>query len=151
MTGDEGGDDDVGYGKPPRHTRFAPGQSGNPGGRPQGPRSLAHDLREEMEEAVTLTEGESERTLSKQRSILRSLTARAAGGDARATAMVLDLVQRLFGAGAEPEPEGEPDFEEDEDPRVYLAARIEQISQRLRADRPDLFMDEDELEPEPEA
>lgn len=27
----------VGYGKPPVHTRFAKGQSGNPGGRPKEP------------------------------------------------------------------------------------------------------------------
>ena len=28
--------DDVGYGRPPKHTRFKPGQSGNPKGRPGG-------------------------------------------------------------------------------------------------------------------
>jgi len=27
---------DVGYGKPPAHSRFKPGQSGNPRGRPKG-------------------------------------------------------------------------------------------------------------------
>ncbi len=27
-------DDDIGFGKPPKHTQFKPGQSGNPAGRP---------------------------------------------------------------------------------------------------------------------
>jgi hypothetical protein len=31
-----GEDYDVGYGKPPQHTQFRRGQSGNPGGRPRG-------------------------------------------------------------------------------------------------------------------
>lgn len=31
---DQGSDYEVGYGKPPKHTRFQPEQSGNPGGRP---------------------------------------------------------------------------------------------------------------------
>ena len=31
-----GSDDDIGYGKPPRYTRFRKGQSGNPKGRPKG-------------------------------------------------------------------------------------------------------------------
>jgi hypothetical protein len=30
---DDGDDEPVGYGRPPKHTRFKPGQSGNPGGR----------------------------------------------------------------------------------------------------------------------
>ena len=29
-------DNKVGYGRPPRHSRFTKGQSGNPKGRPQG-------------------------------------------------------------------------------------------------------------------
>ena len=36
---------DVGYGKPPKHSRFKPGQSGNPKGRP---RSSKHKLNDEF-------------------------------------------------------------------------------------------------------
>ena len=36
MPSDKQRDYEVGYGKPPRHTRFANGRSGNPRGRPHG-------------------------------------------------------------------------------------------------------------------
>lgn len=93
-------DDAVGYGKPPKHTRFKPGQSGNPSGRRRKPQRLARDLLDEMQEIVTVEDGGGHRTLSRQRAILRSLSAKAIAGDPKATDMVLDLVQRLIGAGA---------------------------------------------------
>ncbi len=121
------GDYEIGYGKPPRHTRYRPGRSGNPAGRPKGPETLPADLRAELAEDVTLREGELERTFSKQRAILRSLTAKAIAGDAKATAMVLDLVQRLLGAGPEPEIDPGPG------PRGRLAARLAKVHERLAA------------------
>ena len=124
------GDYEVGYGKPPRHGRFCPGRSGNPAGRPKGPQTLPADLRAELQETVTLREGELERTFSKQRAILRSLTAKAIEGDAKATAMVLDLVQRLIGTGPEPE------IDLGSGPRGRLAARIAKVHGRLAADDP---------------
>src|SRR5258708_33036230 len=40
MPPDSKGDYEVGYGKPPRETRFANGQSGNPRGRPSGAKNF---------------------------------------------------------------------------------------------------------------
>jgi hypothetical protein len=34
----------VGYGRPPKHTRFKPGRSGNPKGRPRGSRNLSTEM-----------------------------------------------------------------------------------------------------------
>lgn len=93
------GDYEVGYGKPPKHTRFKPGQSGNPAGRRRKPQTLARDLLDEMEDVVTVEDGDGPRTVSRQRAILRRLTAKAIEGDPKATDMVLGLVQRLIGAG----------------------------------------------------
>ena len=40
--------DKVGYKHPPKHTRFKPGQSGNPRGRPKRARSLKAEFLEEL-------------------------------------------------------------------------------------------------------
>ncbi len=127
------GDYEVGYGKPPRHGRFRPGRSGNPAGRPKGPQTLPADLRAELQETVTLRDGEVERSLSKQRAILRSLTDKAIAGDAKATAMVLDLVQRLLGPSPKPKRGPEPETDPGSDPRERLAAKIDKVHERLAA------------------
>ncbi len=134
------GDYEVGYGKPPRHGRFRAGRSGNPAGRPKGPQTLPADLRAELQETVTLGDGEMERTLSKQRAILRSLTDKAIAGDAKAAAMVLELVQRLLGPS--PKPKREPETGPGSGPRERLAAKIAKVHERLAAA-------EDESEPTP--
>jgi hypothetical protein len=48
---------EVGYGKPPKSTRFQPGQSGNPRGRPKGTKNLKTDLIEELHETIEIREG----------------------------------------------------------------------------------------------
>ncbi len=58
-----GSDYEVGYGKPPRHTRFQPGRSGNPRGRPKDTKNLKTDLIEELAESgQTFAEVAAERS-----------------------------------------------------------------------------------------
>ena len=90
------GDYEVGYGKPPARTRFKKGQSGNPRGRPKGTKNLKTDLLEELQEHIPVREGNREYRLSKQRALLKSLTAKAIKGDARAANVVLNLVMRIL-------------------------------------------------------
>ncbi len=89
-------DDDVGFGKPPKHTQFKPGQSGNPKGRPKGTKNLKTDLEEELRELITVREGGNQKIVSKQRAMLKSLTAKAVHGDSRAAAIVIDMMYRLL-------------------------------------------------------
>lgn len=63
----------TGYKKPPKHTQFKPGQSGNPQGRPKGTKNLATDLDEELSEKILVTEGGKQRETTKQRAMLKSL------------------------------------------------------------------------------
>jgi len=76
---------EVGYRKPPKTTRFEAGKSGNPKGRPKGTTNLATDLSAELSEQITVREGGQTRRVTKQRALIKSLTAQALQGDVRAT------------------------------------------------------------------
>jgi hypothetical protein len=102
------GDYEVGFGKPPKHTRFKPGQSGNPRGRPKGTKNLKTDLLEELGEKILVQEGGQARKLSKQRAVVKTLVNRTLKGDARAANLVLSMMNRLLDTG-----EGTPDELED--------------------------------------
>jgi hypothetical protein len=101
----------VGYGKPPEATRFKPGQSGNPRGRPKGSRNLATDLAAELGEQITVREAGRPRRISKQRALIKSLMAKGLQGDVRATAALLALYARVI---AEPPEDETRPLEEDE-------------------------------------
>lgn len=87
---------DVGYGKPPKKSRFKPGQSGNPRGRPKGTRNLKTDLEEELKETITVSESGRSKRLSKQRALVKAMVAKALKGDARSTALLLGLIDKLI-------------------------------------------------------
>ena len=89
----------IGYRKPPRHSQFEKGKSGNPRGRPKGSKNLRTDLEEELQERIVVREGQIRKTVSKQRAMLKSLTAKAVQGDTRAAGLVVDMVYRLLHGG----------------------------------------------------
>ena len=94
-------DYEIGYGKPPKQTRFKPGECGNPLGRPKGTRNLKTDLAEELAERIPISEGGRRRAVSKQRGMVKQLIAKALRGDVRAANMVLSLVERLLDTRAD--------------------------------------------------
>src|SRR6266581_1429571 len=79
MPPDDERDYEVGYGKPPRHSRFVKGQSGNPRGRPPGAKNLVTLLNKALNELVIVTEDGGRRKITKpSRSCWRcSATSRA--------------------------------------------------------------------------
>ena len=89
-------DYEVGYGKPPKNTRFNKGQSGNPRGRPKAAKNLKAELAEELQELIHLKEAGTTLTVSKQRAMLKSLTARAVQGDTKAATLLANLILRLL-------------------------------------------------------
>ena len=95
MPRDKKGDYQVGYGKPPRHTRFAKGQSGNPRGRPRGAKSFNTLLSDKQNEPVTVAENGGRRKLSKRRAIITQLVNRSVKADLRAIKMLFDIVRDI--------------------------------------------------------
>lgn len=100
--------EEVGYGRPPQHSRFKPGQSGNPSGRAKGSRNLKTDLAEELAETIRIREGEAEQTVSKQRAMLKALVAKALKGDARAASLVFAMVAKHVEAEVADDPAEKP-------------------------------------------
>lgn len=86
-------DSEVGYKKPPKHSRFKPGQSGNPKGRPKGSRNFSTDLKQTLKERVHLNKGGRRKTVSTQLATLMRLREKALSGDARALDRYIDLAQ----------------------------------------------------------
>jgi Family of unknown function (DUF5681)/DNA methylase len=93
MPSDDEGDYEVGYGKPPLHSRFKKGQSGNPRGRPPGAKNLSTLLNETFNEPVVITENGGRKKVSKRQASLKQLVNEAAKGNWRALKLMVDIVQ----------------------------------------------------------
>ena len=87
----DGKDYKVGYKKPPQHSRFRPGQSGNPAGRDKGGRNLASDVKRTLKGLINVSEGGRSRKISTQAGMLLVLREKALKGDARALDRLLNL------------------------------------------------------------
>ena len=83
MRGRKGGDYEVGYGKPPRETRFKQGQSGNVRGRPRGSKNLATVMLKELSERLTISENGRRRKVTKRKAIIKQVINKAAAGNPR--------------------------------------------------------------------
>ena len=122
MPYDDEGDHEVGYGKPPRHSQFAKGQSGNPRGRPPGAKNLKTLLSKALNELVIVTENGGHRKISKREAIITQLVNRSAKADLRAVQILLAMLRDIEGHAAA----GPADAD------VFTEAD-EQIIQRIRA------------------
>jgi hypothetical protein len=92
--------DSVGYRRPPAHSRFKPGQSGNPRGRPTGVKSLSDIVRKIVGQKVTVTENGRTRRIPRLEAILLRAAGEASRGDARALRLLLQLTER-YGESAQ--------------------------------------------------
>ena len=92
----------VGYCRPPKHTQFAPGRSGNPKGRPKGSKNMRTLLREEMDRKVPVTEDGRQKLMTKRRIAVRQQVDKATRGDSKAfaTLMKLEAESLMEGSGA---------------------------------------------------
>ena len=84
-------DYEVGYGKPPEHTRFKKGQSGNSKGRPEGSKNFSTDVKAALQAPVRVNSDGRPRTVSTQEATLMRLREKALKGDARALDRMIEL------------------------------------------------------------
>lgn len=84
---------DVGFAKPPRHSRFRPGQSGNPKGRPKGKHDFMTDLKATLKAPVKVTHDGRSKKVSTQAALLLRLRERALAGDVRSLDRLTTLAQ----------------------------------------------------------
>lgn len=118
----------VGYGKPPLHTRFRKGQSGNPAGRPRRRTDLASLLTSALDRPA---ESEERNGGTQREAIIAALVEKSAAGDLRATKLVLDLMRQVAPAASPGEaPPGSPD----NDPREILLGKLARLAHAGRAD-----------------
>ena len=115
---------EVGYGKPPRHTRFKTGQSGNPRGRPKGSKNLATLLTEALNEPVIVAENGGRRKITMRQAIIQQLVKRSATADLRAIKIQLDILRDLERQTEPNAPETSAFSEADEKVLEQLKARF---------------------------
>jgi Family of unknown function (DUF5681) len=85
----------VGYGRPPKHSRFRVGESGNPTGRPKRSRNLESLVSDELNRSVAVREGGKVRKMPKRAALLAGLINKALHGDLRAIGILIPLLQRI--------------------------------------------------------
>ena len=77
----------VGKGRPPRHSQFRKGQSGNPSGIKNA--ALLDELVEALDEEIEAAVEGVPTTMTMRRAVVRTLLVRAVKGDMRAVTLVL--------------------------------------------------------------
>ena len=113
----------VGPGRPPLHTRFRKGQSGNPGGRRK--KQLPALLADALNETVFVTIDGERREITKREAIVHQLVNKSTTADLRATKMLFDMMKDAeHKAGVAPPPEPPPFTKADEEVVETLVERI---------------------------
>lgn len=80
----------VGYGRPPAATRFKPGRSGNPRGRPKGTLNLTTAIDKELNALIPITENGQRKKITKKEAVAKQMVNKAASGDPKAMAILLN-------------------------------------------------------------
>jgi len=95
------GAEPAGYGKPPRASRFKPGRSGNPKGRPKNRRrEIPYDA--VLGQMVTIREDGRERRVTAAEAFLLQLTQKGLAGDSAAARSLLAAIETARAKHPEP-------------------------------------------------
>jgi hypothetical protein len=123
----------VGYGQPPVETRFQKGQSGNPGGRRRGTRTLAALLGEALSRRSGFPNSDGS-WMTQAEAIFAVLVGQAAGSDLKAKRLLFDVLVKLQRADICWAHDRLPEIQLDEsegDARAEVAAEIDQLAEAM--------------------
>lgn len=121
---------EVGYGRPPTHSQFKKGESGNPKGRPKGALNLATLFNRALSEKVTITENGRRRNITKLEIALKQLINKAAQGDPRSMHLMLSMAPLV---GIEP-PNADPGLDANES--AVMAGLLGRLKDQIPAPAP---------------
>ena len=139
-------DTPVGYGRPPVHSRFRKGRSGNPSGRRRG-KGLHSLLQEALDETVVLRVGGKRRRVSKAEVVISGLVERSAQGDWHSARLLFYLMQKFEPKNRAPD----PDPAEAESARQRLIRELDRLAEEAEQERRDAAPAEPAAAPDPEA
>jgi hypothetical protein len=126
MADESNRDYDIGYGKPPLHSQFGKGHSGNPRGRPKGSHNLSTFLDSALNEGVIVSENGKRKRITKREAILKQLVNKAASGEPKSIQLLLTEIRLAEGR----QPSAEPMLLDETDREV-----IRQLYERLHESR----------------
>ena len=101
----------VGYAKPPVHSRFQKGQSGNPKGRRKKSPGLSQMVKEVMAQKVPITKNGRTQSISLQRAVLEQLGRSAAQGKPATLSQLIKLLQKVEAADQQAEVKAQQEAE----------------------------------------
>jgi hypothetical protein len=115
----------IGRGRPPLHTRFKKGQSGNPRGPRPRPKNLPALLVAALNEPVVASADGDSRQITKREAVIAQLVDMSTGADLRAMKMLIDMLKDIEErAGTAPLPKASPLTPADEEVVENLLARL---------------------------
>jgi hypothetical protein len=92
-------DDKVGYRRPPKTTRFRPGGSGNPRGRPKSKRAIGDPVAKLARRKVRTRDG---RTITLEDGVWNAVARKALSGDVRSVQILLEALSAYQNRTFEP-------------------------------------------------
>src|SRR6267142_5158175 len=121
----------VGAGRPPLHTRFKKGQSGNPGGRSK--KQLSALLADALNEPVFVTIDGERRKITKREAVVHQLVDKSTSADLRATKMLFDMIKEAEHKAGVAAPPPEPRWLSAEDKEV-VQLFVERLRRQILAE-----------------
>jgi hypothetical protein len=121
----------VGYGKPPAHSRFKKGQSGNGKGRPKKSKSFIELLADALEKRVVVQEGGHRKSMSKREASATQVANKVAMGDLKALKMLFEAFAQIDARNKAEQAEAR--YRPGDSPHERVARKLDLIRERINA------------------